>query len=215
MQLSSEGGFAFLCAPKCASSSIEAAIAPFCNINFSGPGGLKHITARDYRSHILVYHNRVLASRPIEAFSIVREPVDWLFSWYRYRQRNDIKNPDHPFHRNYTGDMTFEAFVDAYLEQGKRPGFANVGNQARFHLLEDGSVGVERIFDMAQLDRVADYLSTKLKRSIELPVKNKAPDKVMQLSDDRKIALRGALKEDYALYESVLQSGGELVTGAG
>ena len=134
----------FSLCPKCASSSIEAAIAPFCNINFSGPGGLKHITARDYRSHILAYHQRVLANRPIEAFSIVREPIEWLFSWYRYRQRNDIRNPDHPFHRNYTGDMSFETFVEAYLEPDKRPSFANVGNQARFHLLEDGSVGVER-----------------------------------------------------------------------
>ena len=212
MQLSTDAGFAFLCAPKCASSSIEAAIAPFCNINFSGPGGLKHITARDYRSHILAYHQRVLANRPIEAFSIVREPIEWLFSWYRYRQRNDIRNPDHPFHRNYTGDMSFETFVEAYLEADKRPSFANVGNQARFHLLEDGSVGVERIFDMTRLDRVAAYLSNKLNRAIELPVKNKAPEVAMQLGEDRKQDLRRALAKDFALYDRVQQSHGELIT---
>jgi len=215
MQLSTDGGFAFLCAPKCASSSIEEAIAPFCNINFSGPGGLKHITARDYRSQILAYHHRVLANRPIEAFSIVREPVEWLFSWYRYRQRKDIMNPDHPFHRNYTGNMSFEAFVEAYLAEGKRPGFANVGNQARFHTLADGSVGVERIFDMGRLDRVAAYLSSKLNRPIELPLRNKAPEMAMELGDARQAMLRSAMAPDYALYESVLANDGELVTSVG
>lgn len=212
MQLSSDCGFAFLCAPKCASSSIEAAIAPFCNINFSGPGGLKHITARDYRSHILSYHNQVLAKHTVEAFSIVREPTEWLFSWYRYRQRSDIKKPDHPFHHNYTGDMTFEAFVDAYVQDGKRPSFANVGNQARFHTLSNGAIGIERLFDMARLDRVATYLSHKLGRVIELPIKNKAPEMAMQLSDDRRAALRKALDTDYSLYGQVVDNDGELVS---
>ena len=212
MQLSTDSGFAFLCAPKCASSSIEAAIAPFCNINFSGPGGLKHITARDYRAFILAYHNRVLANKPIEAFSIVREPTEWLFSWYRYRQRNDIKDPAHPFHHNYTGHLTFEEFVDAYLTDGKRPSFANVGNQTRFHTLADGSVGVERIFAMACLDRVAAYLSEKLGKRIELPMKNKAPEMAMELTSARRTQLREAMAADFALYERVLESAGELVT---
>ena len=212
MQLSTDNGFAFLCAPKCASSSIEAAIAPHCNINFSGPGGLKHITARDYRAFILTYHNRVLANKPIEAFSIVREPTEWLFSWYRYRQRNDIKDPAHPFHHNYTGHLRFEEFVEAYLSDGKRPSFANVGNQTRFHTLEDGSIGVERIFDMASLDRVAAYLSEKLGKPIELPMKNKAPEMAMELSSARQMALQKKLELDYLLYNSVRANDGELKT---
>lgn len=212
MQLSTRAGFAFLCAPKCASSAIEAAIAPFCNINFSGPGGLKHITARDYRTHILAYHHRVLTNYPIEAFSIVREPIEWLFSWYRFRQRDDIRSPDHPQHRNYTGNMSFETFVEAYLDPDNSSSLVNVGNQSRFHLLEDGSVGVERIFDMTRLDRVAGYLSHKLNRPIELPVKNKAPEMVMRLSEDRKQDLRRALAKDYTLYNRVRQGDGELIT---
>ena len=73
-------------------------------------------------------------------------------------------------------------------------------------------MGVERIFDMTRLDRVAAYLSNKLNRAIELPVKNKAPEVVMQLGEDRKQDLRRALAKDYALYDRVQQSDGELIT---
>ena len=212
MQLSTQHGFAFLCAPKCASSSIESVIAPYCNVNFSGPGGLKHITARDYRDTILRYHKRALSQRPIETFSIFREPIEWLFSWYRYRQRDDIKQPDHPFHRNYTGDMSFEDFVQGYLSSEKRPTFANVGDQARFHTLKGGCIGVERIYAMSRLDQVAGYLSERLGTSVELPVKNKAPEMAMQLSEQATSALREALADDYAIWQRILDADGVLVT---
>jgi hypothetical protein len=212
MQLSTQYGFAFLCAPKCASSSIESVIAPYCNVNFSGPGGLKHITARDYRDTIYRYHRRALSQRPIEAFSIFREPVEWLFSWYRYRQRDDIKQPDHPFHRNYTGNMSFEDFVDGYLREEQRPTFANVGDQARFHTLKGGQIGVERIYGMHRLDQVAAYLSERLGVVIELPVKNKAPEMAMTLSASKATALKQTLAQDYAIWQRILDADGVLVS---
>lgn len=212
MQLSTQHGFAFLCAPKCASSSIESVLAPHCNVNFSGPGGLKHITARDYRDTILRYHKRVLSQRPIETFSIFREPTEWLFSWYRYRQRDDIKQPDHPFHRNYTGDMSFEDFVSGYLKADNRPNFANVGNQTRFHTLKDGRIGVERIYAMSHLDQVASYLSERLGKPVELPIKNKAPEIAMQLSDQAMSALLEILADDYAIWERIIDADGVLIT---
>ena len=193
MQLSSHHGFAFLCAPKCASSSIESAIAPYCNVNFSGPGRIKHINAQDYRETILRYHRQKLGMQPIEAFSIFRDPLEWLFSWYRYRQRNDIKHPGSPMHHWYTGNMSFEHFVDAYCNSTPRPKFANVGNQARFHSLRDGRIGVEKIFAMTRLDKVESYLSDRLNTEIKLPHKNAAPGTPVPSSDSRLLSLKGML----------------------
>ncbi len=207
MQLSSDHGFAFLCMPKCASSSIEAAIAPYCNINFSGPGGIKHITAKDYREYILAFHNKARPRTTIESFCVMREPIDWLFSWYRYRQRKDLTDPKHEFHHNYTGNMSFDDFVEGYLAEGKRPPFANVSSQGAFLKLDDGSVGVDTVYAMERLDLVAEFLSQKLGTKIELPMRNKAPEMAMSLSADNRVRLEKSLADDIAIYRQVSQDG--------
>lgn len=207
MQLSSVHGFAFLCMPKCASSSIEAAIGPYCNINFSGPGGIKHINAQDFREFILAFHNKARPRTAIESFCVMREPIDWLFSWYRYRQREDLTNPNHEFHHNYTGNISFDEFVEAYLAEGKRPPYANVSTQRAFLKLKDGSVGVDVVYAMDRLDLVARYLSEKLGTSIELPVRNKAPSMAMELSAKNRSRLESRLAEDIEIYRQVHRDG--------
>jgi hypothetical protein len=214
MQLSSNHGFAFLCMPKCASSSIEAAITPFCNINFSGPGGIKHINAQDFRDYILAFHNKARPRTTIESFCVMREPIDWLFSWYRYRQRRDLTNPNHEFHDNYTGNISFDEFVESYLTEGKRPPYANVSTQGAFLKLKDGSVGVDVVYSMDRLDLVARYLSEKLATSIELPVRNKAPEMAMELSSKNRSRLESKLAEDIEIYQQVRDAGRARFQGA-
>jgi len=63
---------------------------------------------------------------PFETFGIVRHPLDWMGSWYRYRQRDRLMG-----HQNSTHGISFDAFLSAYMSQD-RPHFARVGDQARF-----------------------------------------------------------------------------------
>ncbi|MGB1730647.1 MAG: hypothetical protein ACPHFQ_00980 [Paracoccaceae bacterium] len=32
-----------------------------------------------------------LSDGPFETFGIIRQPLDWMDSWYRYRQRDQLK----------------------------------------------------------------------------------------------------------------------------
>lgn len=199
--------------PKCASSSIESALAKHCNINFSGKDRIKHINAQDFRDYILAYHTKVLGNSSILTFCLMRDPTDWLFSWYRYRQRNHLKKPDHPFAHNYTGDISFDTFVEAYLSPEERPSFARLPRQMDFLRLRNGDLGVDRIFDMNRIDLVAEFLSERIGEQIEIPRKNVAPKMEMELSEALSDRLREFLQEDEALYRQVHARGVFSVAG--
>ena len=49
-----------------------------------------------------------------EVVCVVREPVDWLASWWRYRSREELADPSKRNHRNYAGHLSFEQFARAY-----------------------------------------------------------------------------------------------------
>ncbi len=72
-----------------------------------------------------------LQRHDVEVVSLMREPIDWLRSWYRYRAREELRDPAHPYHRNYTGDVTLEDFLAAYVSEAPPP-FARVGDPVRF-----------------------------------------------------------------------------------
>ena len=59
------------------------------------------VRAADFQAHDVV--------------SVMREPIDWLGSWYRYRTRDARKDPAHRNSANYTGNVRFEEFVRAVI----------------------------------------------------------------------------------------------------
>ncbi|MBN7795021.1 sulfotransferase family 2 domain-containing protein [Parahaliea mediterranea] len=207
MQMSTAHRFAFLCMPKCASSSIESAIAEHCNINFSGNDRFKHINAQDFQTFVMGYTRKVQRHLRITTFCLMRDPVDWLFSWYRYRQRKDLRDPNHPFAHNYTGNMSFDEFATAFMSEGERPTFANLPTQSEFLLLDNGEIGVDRVYSMDRLDLVAEFLSERIGKSIQVPHKNKAPSLAMELSPDIRNALEQSLARDVELFQQVREAG--------
>lgn len=61
-------------------------------------------------------------------FSIMRKPVSWVESWYRYRARDQLAPPDHPQHQNYTGHLSFPEYMEAVLEWRPRS-YAQIHSQ--------------------------------------------------------------------------------------
>ena len=47
-------------------------------------------------------------------FAFVREPYAWMHSWYRFRQRDALSNPAHTFNKRYTGNISFNEFVQTF-----------------------------------------------------------------------------------------------------
>lgn len=209
MHVSIRHGFAFLCVPKCASTSIESAITAHCDVRFSGNPHLKHMNAADFEATVLSYMRMKMPQVRVEVFCLMRDPVDWVFSWYRFRQRRELANPAHPGAENYTGDICFAEFVDGYLNVDNRPVYANIATQRNYFLLPDGRMGVDRVFSMNRLDLVADFLSGKLQRDIHLPRMNVSSDLHNGLDTARRQQLRDFLARDYQVFEQI-ERGGEL-----
>lgn len=189
-------GIVFLATPKCASTSIEEVLTPYAQVILKGLPSVKHTHYRGFRRFI----EPLLAARgfPRDRYEVVclmREPTDWLHSWYRYRSREGMAGKP-----NFTGGMTFDAFVRAYLE-GVPP--ATVGRQADFVRDNDGSLGVDRLFRYEDLGRFVTYLEGKLGAKVELPARNTSPVREVPLSEDLQRELHTHLARDYELYASL------------
>ena len=117
--------FVILSAPKTGTTSLQAALEPHASIMFRDPSGEKNTNLAKYQRQIRkMFVN--LSDGPFETFGIVRHPQDRMGSWYRYRQRDQLKG-----HRNSTHGISLDAFLTAYMSED-RPHFASVGGQAHF-----------------------------------------------------------------------------------
>jgi hypothetical protein len=93
MIVSQTHGFVFICLPKCASTSTEAILRPYADIMTGGRPDYKHMTYRKYERFLKPLMRSKLKNKSElpEVVCLFREPVDWLHSWYRYRQRNSLQ----------------------------------------------------------------------------------------------------------------------------
>lgn len=173
MRLSVQHQFAFLCIPKCGSTSVERAIAPYCEVLIGGDPSLKHLNAKKFHRNIRPLLHKVDPRQEIEIFCIMREPMDRIRSWYQYQLRPELANPGHKRHQRYTGNVSFEQFIEAIMEKD-RPTFAHIGSQAQFIKLSDGSLGVDRIFRLDHMNAVSEYLTAKIGKPIRIPFANKS-----------------------------------------
>ena len=113
-----EQGLAFLATPKTGSTAIEAALESLSAV-VQRPPVLKHTSVRRFHRFLGPYLE-VASGRSFEVCAMMREPRDWLGSWYRYRQREDVTDP-----KKSTRDMSFDDFVRAYFAHRRARGVNN------------------------------------------------------------------------------------------
>ncbi len=209
MQLSIRHKFCFLCIPKCGSTSVEKAIHIHCETRLNGHPSLKHMGARRFKRRFRPLLLKADPNGEIETFCIMREPLERIQSWYNYRNRAEIADPSHRYYQRHTGSMSFVDFVQGYLD-GDRPETVGVGSQADFVTLGDGSIGVDRIFRLDQMELVADYLSKKIGKIIKIPFANKSVSarreptgRMFDLPEPLMSQLKARLERDYAIYNAL------------
>ena len=125
----------------------------------------------------------------------MREPTDWLGSWYRYRQRDEADAG------KSTRGMSFDEFVRAWCSD-PRPDFADVGSQAKFLRPRQG-VGVDRLFRYEEIDGFVRFLEDRLDCEITLPRLNVSPAGTTELTPATAALLREVAAEDFALYATL------------
>ncbi len=187
----------FLSVPKTATSAWQAQLGPMADIIISDPPDLKHAPVYRYNRWIRPMIEKVCGVQ-MEVMAVMREPVSWLGSWYRYRQRPFMEGRP-----NSTQGIDFEEFVDGYT-RGQRPGYAEVGSQAKFLERQPNGTGVDHLFRYEDQDRLRQFLETRLGQPITLPgVVNASPQAPMELSEAMHAKLRRKCAAEFDLYHSI------------
>ena len=189
-----EQRLAFLATPKTGSTAIAAALESLAAVSIQRPPLLKHTTVHRYRRFIGPF----LEAASKENFTLValmREPKDWLGSWYRFRQREETEAG------KSTRGMSFDDFVRAWC-QDTRPDFADVGSQGKFLRPRQGQ-GVDRLFRYEEIGAFVQFLEERLGCEIILPRLNVSPPGATDLTPETETVLREVAAEDFDLYATL------------
>lgn len=185
----------FLSVPKTGTTAYEAALAPHASMSVQNPPELKHAPLYRYNRFFRPMFEKV-GGEEMETLAVVREPVSWLGSWYRYRKRPFLSGRP-----NSTENVTFDEFVQAYC-RGDAPAFARVGSQAKFLEPRPNGVQVSHLFRYENPTRLIDFLEQRLEVKLDLDRANVSPKMELDMAAITRRKLERKFSADFALWES-------------
>lgn len=187
----------FFATPKTASTSIEMALGTTCDIRISKVPNAKHTPYRKYQRLLEPFIMTLTGDEP-DTVAVIREPIDWLGSWYRYRSRDELRGA-----KNSTAEISFDQFIESYLSDDPKP-FARIGSQAKFMSDKDGNVGMSHLFRYEDIDGLAQFMQRRIGKQFQLGRANQSPVAELALSPDLRSELKQVLTPDYEIYERLL-----------
>jgi hypothetical protein len=186
-------GFVFLSTPKTGSTAIEAAFAHRAAMLIRRPSSLKHMTARRFERVIAPILDEFGYPREsYELVCVIREPVDWVASWWRYLSRPAVAGQP-----QYTGDLTFDEFAGRVVGREIK-----IGNLGRFVRNAEGQEVVSTMFRYDHLDRAVAWMAERLRVDApELEQTNVSPQRPMEISATTRARLEEHFAGQAKLYE--------------
>lgn len=147
-----------LCNPKTATTSLESALKNHFEIKVSKSPKWKHLTyfrARDLFGDLF-------DRAGCNYVTVVRNPLDTLNSWYRYRSRDKVADDS----RKSTRDISFEQFVSEWAD-GSTPR-ARVRTSVEF-CYNDDVLAPSIYWNYEALPQLTDWISDRIGEKLELP----------------------------------------------
>lgn len=197
MLISFKHQFVLFSMPKCASQALEQAIGPKADMVLRDPPGVKHCNYRRYDKFLRPFVER-FSEAPPETLCLFREPVDWLNSWWRYRQRPYLRGKP-----NSTVGISFDHFVAMYLDQ-EGPG-ATIGRQSRFVINRDNEIGIDHLFRYEEIDAMINRIVERSGWEVQLTQVNVSPRKRdgSLLSRDIRLRAEDEMARDFEIHASL------------
>jgi hypothetical protein len=189
-----EARLAFLATPKTGSTAVAAALESLSAVSIQRPPVLKHTSVHRFRRFVGPYLEAA-SKADWTVVAMMREPRDWLGSWYRFRQRDETEPA------KSTKGISFDDFVRAWCSE-PRPDFADVGSQERFLRPRQGQ-GVDRLFRYEEIDSFVHFLEDRLGCEIILPRLNVSPPGQTLLSPQTEALLHRVADADFQLYDTL------------
>ncbi|MBL6637385.1 MAG: gamma-glutamyl kinase [Planktomarina sp.] len=115
MLIFSRYNLVLLAVPKTGSTALEVALGQEADGRFGNPPELKHLPLYRYNRFVRPLVQLTTGQDP-ETFALIREPISWLRSWYRYRARNSMAGlPTSTYH------ISFDQFVHDAMSDNPHP----------------------------------------------------------------------------------------------
>ena len=181
--------------PKTGTSAFEKSLAPHADMVLGNPPHLKHLPVYRFNRFLDPMFD-VMGAKDFEKFALIREPLDWLGSWYKYRSRSEIDGQ-----ANSCKDRSFDEFVLEAMK-GKPEPFGNVGRQAKFLGGGVGPAGVDHLFQYEQINLAKDFLEDRLGHKFDLKPVNVSPKRAFTLSQNVEKRYRRKMEEDFLMWEN-------------
>lgn len=189
-----DSALVFLAVPKTGTHAYQEVLLDRADMVIRHPPALKHMPVTRFNKIIRPLFGE--DHQRLETLAVIREPLDWLGSWYRYRARADIAGKPQS-----TADVSFEDFARAYLTD-KRPAFADVGSQGAMVTGPDSVCAVDHLFRHDAQEPLRIFLRDRLAMKLKtLPRRNISPQGDLTLPNGVRKRLEKKFPLDFQLYE--------------
>lgn len=187
-----QSNLVFLATPKAGSTAIEAALEPLSNFAVQRPPELKHTNFKSYTQFVEPWLGSV-TQRPFTTVAVMREPVEWLRSWYRFRVQADREDPDHDI-----PTISFTEFAHDYMGPDRRL-LDRIGSQSDF--LTHGDRTVDHVFRYEEMEDFTEFMEEWLDCVLHLPRVNVPASADVELDAETEQRLRNFMADDAHLYD--------------
>ena len=186
----------FLAVPKTGTTALEGALAPRASIIMRDPPVLKHSPVYRYNRFVQPFFEQAGGESDMETLAVVRHPIDWLSSWYRYRHRDELVGTP-----NSTRGVSFDEFVLEFTKE-KPASYASVGAQSKFLLRRrDQTLGVTHLYSYERQSSLVAFLEERLSTKINMNRVNVSPTMETPLSKDVEAILREKRAIEFEVWE--------------
>lgn len=168
---------------KTGSTALHGALSPRASMSFRNPPAVKHASVQKYERILRPTLRELGAPNDMETFALIRHPIEWLSSWFRYRCRDQLIGKP-----NSTRGVSFNDFVIEHMKE-KPSAFADIGRQSVFLTGANGQLGIDHLYQYEAEKRYMDFLRDRLDMPIETKQRNVSPD--------FKVSLDPGIRKDY------------------
>ena len=193
--------------PKTGTTSIQKALENSATIKFGRTGkyGLKHIDAQNFQKWKKTLKNQFPGDKFVSC-CVMREPIDLLRSWYKYRSRTKVKSD-----KQFTGNMTFDKYLNNLYEKKiqDKSNRTPFNRQSRF-LFPKNKMLIDRIFPYQNFDSFIEFITRKIGKDFEIPKVNISPktaEKELVIKDDTLKKIEEFISFDKEIYDQILKLG--------
>lgn len=180
---------ALLAVPKTGTTAIEKALMGSAGLSLTNVGCGRHMGLSEVR--------RKFPS--VETVALIRNPISWVSSWYRYRTTTMWASSD-----RHTLGKSFPQFIDKWAA-GQTMWANPEGNDLQSDYLVDGSQQVDHLFAYEKMGDFVSFLSQRLGTGINLPKINVSPSMPTAVFPRIETIIEEHASADFALYKEVTQ----------